>query len=715
MGICLVSVGTIYLVAVAVLARQRRESLLLSKTLVGTVWSALSLLASGTAYLQAAEGLPYTTPYKAHVVVLLCIPPMFRVCIELQGQPRRAQMVEIAMYVVWSVNTALTMATDWMEAGAVSLIPFVDRVGRFEQGVRVALTITLLWALVEMVAAYRATRGIRRRQVAYFLLGLAIYAGAGISFSVVALLNDGGAVDPASLVLFSVPWIGLTLYAASRYRLFEVRRLLSLIISGFVVVAAAVLGGWGLFALIRDHVAVETSVVLCTGLVAVPLLGSVRLRALVDSILQRIIGAPAVDEPEALDMLSTELSLDSLVQRIVGVAVRRFDALSAALYLKREHGGFAFVHGHRIDDPSPRLDRSAAISTFFEAQRGLFIVEEQELLGAQQLVAATQRDLAPMAVEVCAPLTHGPRIEGLLVLGAKSNRESFTKDELEWLSALCGRASLALENVRLYAALEEAMVDLDAFVRSAAHDLRTPLRAIDNLTQFAEQDLEANAEALPGHLAASASAAGAWRSCSTASRATCKRTPVRNAVRRRSTFARWWTTSSRAASGRLRGLLEGGRQRGDHRRQRPREHPRRARAQRGVPSRPRRGARGHRLHGRWRATAVAGHRRRARYRACLSGAHLRAVPDAGATRRERGERGGAGSLPQARRPARRTAHRRLRRARRGVQLQLAVRDGRGHLSAIRSIASWRRGRVGADRRRPRRGARAGRRRSRWGG
>jgi signal transduction histidine kinase len=71
-----------------------------------------------------------------------------------------------------------------------------------------------------------------------------------------------------------------------------------------------------------------------------------------------------------------------------------------------------------------------------------------------------------------------------------------TDEEVSILQALANVTSVTLENVDLYTKLQEKMRaleksndELSRFAWSAAHDLKSPLRSIDNISQWIEEDL----------------------------------------------------------------------------------------------------------------------------------------------------------------------------------------------------------------------------------
>ena len=109
--------------------------------------------------------------------------------------------------------------------------------------------------------------------------------------------------------------------------------------------------------------------------------------------------------------------------------------------------------------------------------------EEIDELPTDKLLAIFQADSASKAIPaqdnhsalLVAPLIHTGKTIGTIVV---SHPQGFSKSAQQFLERLAGRAAAAVENARLYEAIESANEQKSQFVSIVTHELRIPLTSI---------------------------------------------------------------------------------------------------------------------------------------------------------------------------------------------------------------------------------------------
>jgi signal transduction histidine kinase len=431
--------------------------------------------------VRASLGLDYDLYYRAAWVGWLALAPLVQIIFVLRGDPRRARAWGRVLYAMWGTILVLCLTTDLVEVGAVSLQPFVDRVGPLEQPARMLGAITLCYVLVAMYRAQRASTGRRRQQTGYFLLGAAFYACAGLFLAGLFQVVGGVRFDPGLVGYFSLGWMALTVYAIMRHRLFDIRFVLSRGVQGVVLTTLLAALNIGLFHLCSPVLGTRSAVAVASVLTAVaffmtPLVGLARRATDYVFVRHRYDYTRALKESaQALAALS---SVDGVLHKLLEVTRETMGITSGALLLLDEDGRFVLKQSYGLNDPPAELAAGSALSRWLAERAQIFIRDEQEVELAASELDKVDADLRRLDGEVALSLRFQGALRGILVLGRKRDRDAFLQIDVDLLETLATEAAIALANAQLLEDVQQAVRMRDDFLSVAGHELRTPLTAL---------------------------------------------------------------------------------------------------------------------------------------------------------------------------------------------------------------------------------------------
>ncbi|HET8747510.1 MAG TPA: ATP-binding protein, partial [Ramlibacter sp.] len=181
---------------------------------------------------------------------------------------------------------------------------------------------------------------------------------------------------------------------------------------------------------------------------------------------------------EASRVLSRSLNLDDTIAAILSLAVPMLGE-RAILGIPDPEGGVRRLEMH----PAPRADDPEVFTPELRAQADQVIRDRQFRLWKNEGRAAA----------IC-PLMAGDEIRGALALLGEAAR--YDPGHVSLVREFASRASIAMENARLYSAVQEADRRKNEFLAMLAHELRNPLAPIRNAVHIL-----ATADSLPPKLA----------------------------------------------------------------------------------------------------------------------------------------------------------------------------------------------------------------------
>lgn len=412
-------------------------------------------LFAGIVYVRASAGLDYDIFYRACWIGWIGIAPAAQLIFYMkEDKSRAARRIVFSLYAFWILTFALCLFTDFVETGVYSLVPYVYRRGPLEIPIRLIGGSLTLWLIYELYRVRRQCVGLKRIQLNYFFVGMLIYA-AGVALATGVFPQFGGlGFDPSLGSYFSLPWVALTFYAMTRYRLFDMHLMISRALSAVFLSGIFSCTHIMLFKLFEPILGATFAILISLFIIGFIFFGT-PFSGRIQKLIQRIVVKDKYDYQKILQdstkTIVTILDLDELLRYVIERTKKSLGAVHVSLYLKDEDGHYRARHSsgardgcasdHTLDDH---------IVDWMKRTRQTAVREELEAALPETEFGRVNKYMKDIGAELVVPLSCQHRLEGVLTLGQKGNKEPYLQSDIDMLEALAGYAAVAIENARLY-------------------------------------------------------------------------------------------------------------------------------------------------------------------------------------------------------------------------------------------------------------------------
>jgi diguanylate cyclase (GGDEF)-like protein len=418
------------------------------------ITSSLYCLTISIAYLRASSSLSYGIFYRLGWVGWILLPISLQLNNELGGTTSRlSRSIAWSLHAFWIVVNYFNVTTNAIDIEPVPLFPFADRGGPWEIPLRIFAAFQTTAIMACLIRTRMQAVGTKRQQISYLILGMVLF-GTGSVITQIPVFGQF-VIDPGLNAYFSLPFIACAFYAVLRHRLFDVRVIVSKIISSVVLVTIFLAFHIFIVNIFEQILGINiglivASLLTCLLAFASPVVSFIR-RAV-----DRIILKKSIDHHEALkkstEALVSILNIDDLLRKFIEISRKSLGIKAAEFYL---FANDVFKLRYSLTDNQPmetsrELSPDCAIITWINEHKQILIREEQINLLPEDQMEKLNREFEWLQAEAVVPVFYKGTLSGFLTLGYKSNKDPFLKEDVDFLESLTSQAAIAVENAKLF-------------------------------------------------------------------------------------------------------------------------------------------------------------------------------------------------------------------------------------------------------------------------
>lgn len=417
-------------------------------------FSAAFSLSTAIMYVRHFMGLDYNLFARLSWFGWFTVPAAIQTVFNLdEERSRRGRIVGFILYPFWGIAALLTLTTELVVTDQYRLFPLQNLHGPLEDPLRLTGGLLILWLIYLILRLRRKVRGIRRAQLDNFFYGTIIFGlGGAIVAGFMPLLGQGS-VEPGLAAYFSLPWVLMTFYAITRYRLFDIRLVLSRFLGILLLTLVISSLHFILFKALEPTLGAVFSIFISIPIIGFVLFGTPLSRNMQRWVNEIVLGERLVYQrmlKESAAALIRILDLDELQHFMIDSVREGLKVERACVFLRNDRGAYASVQCFRTAGlPSDNLDLTQDI--VFRMKEEMAAVIRDELNASPSAYDIRMgAELGKRGIDLLVPLISKGRLLGALALGARSSGEPYLQSDIDLIQTLANHAAIAAENAQLF-------------------------------------------------------------------------------------------------------------------------------------------------------------------------------------------------------------------------------------------------------------------------
>jgi len=469
--------------------RKNKEAFYVSHV---AIFSAIYAFACGGVYFfWDSHSTYYVLWHRSTWLGAFLIPAYLKFVYYLTGNTRHLKIKSFFLYLGAAAISFTSLTTPYFLKSAYLKYPHIVGVtGVLDPVGRLYIFFCVAVGIFYLLKEYFRSQSFRRLQLRYFIIGITIWAIAGVTTtSIIPLFQKEGAYYDIA-AYFSFVWVALTSYAVLKYRLFDVRLVLGRLAVYFF--SAATFIGVAFFVLFLNiHLG---SLIPTEAIFILMLLLVIFTYPPLFRFFERIAGkyfyytyynlqlalqklSKQLNRTIDLDKLTTLINrslLDALKIDKAGIVLRELktntfqpqqliklktEEITSLLALK---DNFLQEYLQKKKKPLVREEIPFLIEELKRRRHQTKSDREEEEITS---LSALKEKAGELEIGLFLPLLVKEELIGIVILGNKLSGEAYTVQDLNLLTALSIQASIAFNNALSYQEIQKRKEELEKFYK----------------------------------------------------------------------------------------------------------------------------------------------------------------------------------------------------------------------------------------------------------